>query len=907
MNLINVSIILPVYNCEDYLDRCLVSLLRQTIKNYEIIMVDDGSTDHSPEIADSYASRFPDRVRVFHQENKGPSAARNLALSHARGKYVGFMDSDDWADTDMFLRLFLIAEQEPADLVICGRYDIITERKPFRYVKRTPNTSYPCSTIFESPGVMSDTTQFVWDKLFRRSIIEEHEIRFDERFRYTEDVLFLCVYKYYCNCIYTIPDPLYYHYQNDANPAAKYGPSLLDVPDVLEEIFAFYTRKGYFEPLSDVFFGLTAARLILRINRFPYMSGKDIQAEFCRRMYRVMKKYFPGWRKRIIFHGKRDHRGGLAYIYRGFPLLMRIYILLPNRLKGQFRTFCALRRQFHKKCSDKFTSLKKRSRKYTGLLLNSYYSFYLRKHSLKKQRVLFESKSGREPAGNMLSLLRESLQQKKTVYLALKKENQNCMKTLCRRYNIPVKQLHFVRPESFAFYRVLATAGYLFNDSAFPHRFVKREGQIYLNTWHGVPLKAMGCEVPGRAYAIGDVQRNFLQADYLLFPNPFMQEKMFHSYMLNGLYHGKVLQEAYPRVSILTDENRRSELRQELGLTNQRVFCYLPTWRGLMTKKQNTRQYADCLYFLRKLDRMLQEDMILYVKLHPYAQKGFVPGEYRHIRMFPDDYETYDFLTVCDTLITDYSSVFFDFAVSHRKIVLFAYDYEEYRKDRGLYLNLETLPFPLAYTVEELYHELCTPKSYDDTAFLQEYCPYDPKDTAARICTTLYQQRQDCRITEHKQDSLCLLYGELLEPGTAYTQLMQILSSTDYPNNLHLVTGVLSAALGEEPQRLQRLLTVSRFLSMEPDLYYTPLEALAYRVTVKRNKKSKLFDRLLFRLYQREFRRNFSTLHFSVILFCTEEDERYRRILQAASNSIFLTYMDGLPEIMKALNKMNGE
>ena len=98
-----------------------------------------------------------------------------------------------------------------------------------------------------------------------------------------------------------------------------------------------------------------------------------------------------------------------------------------------------------------------------------------------------------------------------------------------------------------------------------------------------------------------------------------------------------------------------------------------------MTKKENTRQHKDCLHYLNQLDSQLGDDVILYVKLHPYAERGFHAENYRHIRMFPSNYETYDFLTVCDVLITDYSSVFFDFAVTGRKIILFAYDYEEYK------------------------------------------------------------------------------------------------------------------------------------------------------------------------------------------------------------------------------------
>ena len=114
----DVSILIPVYNEEVYLPRCLDSIVGQTLQSWELLLVDDGSTDRSGSICDSYAAR-DSRIRVIHQENAGISAARNAGLAAAAGKYIGFVDSDDWIAPEMFQRLLTIAGETDCPLVMC--------------------------------------------------------------------------------------------------------------------------------------------------------------------------------------------------------------------------------------------------------------------------------------------------------------------------------------------------------------------------------------------------------------------------------------------------------------------------------------------------------------------------------------------------------------------------------------------------------------------------------------------------------------------------------------------------------------------------------------------------------------------------------------------------------------------
>ena len=114
--MVKVSIIIPAYNTEKYIDNCLQSLVNQTLKEMEIIIVDDGSKDNTLELLRGYEAKFPEKIKVFTKENGGQASARNLALEHVTGEYVGFVDSDDWVSLDMYEKMYQKAKETDADI-----------------------------------------------------------------------------------------------------------------------------------------------------------------------------------------------------------------------------------------------------------------------------------------------------------------------------------------------------------------------------------------------------------------------------------------------------------------------------------------------------------------------------------------------------------------------------------------------------------------------------------------------------------------------------------------------------------------------------------------------------------------------------------------------------------------------
>lgn len=181
-----ISIIIPVYNASRYLRECMDSVLAQTFGDFEVLLVDDGSTDGSGEACDGYA-RQDGRIRVFHKENGGVSSARNLGLDHARGEWICFADADDWLEPDCLETLMAHASPK-VDLVVAdfapfgNVFD--TEPLPDRYYAPEEWGTF-CANYLR---IMALTTP--WNKLFRAEVIRNNSLRFDTKMHFNEDYLF---------------------------------------------------------------------------------------------------------------------------------------------------------------------------------------------------------------------------------------------------------------------------------------------------------------------------------------------------------------------------------------------------------------------------------------------------------------------------------------------------------------------------------------------------------------------------------------------------------------------------------------------------------------------------------------------------------------------------------------------
>lgn len=197
-----ISVIIPVYNVAPCLRRCVDSLLAQTYPNYELILVDDGSTDDSPAICDVYKKRYG-RVRVMHQANQGVSTARNHGIEAARGEYISFVDADDWVEPG-FLQAFAeeVELHRGVDLVMQGYVN--HELESLSMVEAFyPTANELCSHLYEMENCQM--FGYVWNKLFRRQIVEINKVSFDPTIPIGEDFLFIMTFISHCCSMAVVP------------------------------------------------------------------------------------------------------------------------------------------------------------------------------------------------------------------------------------------------------------------------------------------------------------------------------------------------------------------------------------------------------------------------------------------------------------------------------------------------------------------------------------------------------------------------------------------------------------------------------------------------------------------------------------------------------------------------------
>ncbi len=416
------------------------------------------------------------------------------------------------------------------------------------------------------------------------------------------------------------------------------------------------------------------------------------------------------------------------------------------------------------------------------------YTKWFRKLPIDDKAILLEAQHGTEINGNMFYLIKELAANKDysdyKIYFTCRPGNKRKFENTFEKYGIEGVNLLILSSKEYM--KVLASAKYLFNDNTFLPFFLKKEGQVYLNTWHGTPLKTLGKGIKNAMHGIGNAQKNFVCADYLLYPNEYTMEHMVEDYMLENIAAGESLLAGYPRNTAFFDNARGQQIRQELELEGKKIYAYMPTWRGSVGNiDQKANTYFK--YYLYELDKLLKDDEIVYLNLHPIAVKDVDFNTFTHIRNFPPLYETYDFMNCADCLVTDYSSVFYDYAVTGKKCILFTFDEEDYFADRGVYKPLSELPFPNVKTLDELLREMRSPKQYDDTAFLQEYCAYDCADASRRVLDfVLFGKKADklkeVEIHDNGKKNVMMYLGNLDQNGitTSGVNLLNNLDTSEY-------------------------------------------------------------------------------------------------------------------------------
>lgn len=288
---VKVSVIMPVYNVEKYLKQCLDSVITQTYTNVEVICVDDGSTDHSLDILRFYEKK-DSRIKVLTQENQGPSVARNRALDVATGKYISFVDSDDFLQWNAYEILTLVAEQNDLDLIMFGA-NVFPYVQGENWIKEKLNTRYkvyeqtkPSDVIFHEKA----SVPFIWLHFVKRTLFERPwKIRFDETMNLAEDQLLQFQYVPRAKKVMVIDDKLYnYRVERQASLMQLYSTRKIQKVEMhmtlIKKVIEAWKAEGYFETEVD--------NLATWMTNFIFYSIVNLPMEFKKKYSKQILEVF---------------------------------------------------------------------------------------------------------------------------------------------------------------------------------------------------------------------------------------------------------------------------------------------------------------------------------------------------------------------------------------------------------------------------------------------------------------------------------------------------------------------------------------------------------------------------------------------------------------------------------------
>ncbi|WP_052380197.1 MULTISPECIES: glycosyltransferase family 2 protein [unclassified Pseudoalteromonas] len=288
---ISISIIVPIYNVEPYLNECLTSLICQNINNYEVILVNDGSTDNSPEIAQRFSDLHPNIFKFFTKKNGGLSDARNYGLNKAQGEFIAFLDSDDYVSPNM-LSILYNATQFKADIICFGMSEVSESGAYLRGIPANSKISSGTYTLSECDNLISSSLPNACNKLFKKSLFTANSIIFPKGLWY-EDLAVIPQLFYFANKITYIEDELYFYRKREGAITKTFSLKVMDIYPILTKISDFFEThtkyKNAQHELNTWYINLTSITLA----RFSAVTNTKEKKAALKKLEIEIKNRFP--------------------------------------------------------------------------------------------------------------------------------------------------------------------------------------------------------------------------------------------------------------------------------------------------------------------------------------------------------------------------------------------------------------------------------------------------------------------------------------------------------------------------------------------------------------------------------------------------------------------------------------
>ena len=285
-----VSVIVPFYNVEGYIEKCLETLVNQTLEDIEIILVNDGSKDRSIEIVNKFLEAYPDKLVYLEKENGGLSDARNYAIPYVKGEYIAFLDSDDYVEKDMYQKMYELAKKENSDMVECDFY--------WEYPDKLKKD---VGVIYNGKKEMLEKVRVVaWNKLIRREILEKTEVKFPKGYRY-EDVEFTYKLVPFIEKVSFLKKPCVHYIQREGSISNSQNERTKEIFDVLDHVIDYYKEKGIYETYKEeieyIYVRYAFCSSLLRIVKIEDVA---LQEKLLNLTWEKVNTNFPNWKRNSI-------------------------------------------------------------------------------------------------------------------------------------------------------------------------------------------------------------------------------------------------------------------------------------------------------------------------------------------------------------------------------------------------------------------------------------------------------------------------------------------------------------------------------------------------------------------------------------------------------------------------------
>lgn len=285
--MVQVSVVVPIYNVEKYLKKCLDSLSNQTLKDIQVILVNDGSTDGSGKIAKTYAEKYPDKMLYVEKKNGGLSDARNYGMKYATGEYIAFLDSDDYIENTAYEKMYNKAIEEKSDYVEC---DFVWEYPN----KVKEDLKYPYKNKNE---MLAFVRVVAWNKLIKRSILVENKIEFPKGLRY-EDVEFTYKLLPHINKFSYVNEKFVHYIQRENSIANVQNEKTAEIFQILDNVIDYYKEKNIYEQYKDELeYNYSRYLLCSSLKRICKVQDKNKRKKLILKTWNELNSKFPNWKK----------------------------------------------------------------------------------------------------------------------------------------------------------------------------------------------------------------------------------------------------------------------------------------------------------------------------------------------------------------------------------------------------------------------------------------------------------------------------------------------------------------------------------------------------------------------------------------------------------------------------------